>query len=61
MCYVYLDTERHIIRQWKHDDVTALWEIMSDIRVRRYTGDIPWTMERTTEFLHFMLDQNFHS
>lgn len=61
MNYVYLETGRFIIRQWKYDDVTALWKIMSDSRVHRYTGDTPWTLERTNECIHFMLDQNFRS
>lgn len=59
MCFVYLQTERFTIRQWKPDDVIALWKIMSDSRVHRYTGDTPWTLERTTEYIRFMLDQNF--
>jgi len=41
MCYVYLETERQIIRQWKHDDVTARWKIMSASLEHRYTGDTP--------------------
>lgn len=59
MSYVYLETERFIIRQWKLDDIAALWKIMSDIRVHRFTGDTPWTLERTDEYIQFMLDQNF--
>jgi RimJ/RimL family protein N-acetyltransferase len=61
VCFVYLQTERFIIRQWSYDDVTALWKIMSDSRVHRFTGDTPWTMERATQYIHFMLDQNFRS
>ncbi|MCZ7554197.1 MAG: GNAT family N-acetyltransferase [Anaerolineales bacterium] len=59
MCFVFLQTERFTIRQWKLDDATALWKIMSDSRVHQYTGDTPWTKERTVEYIQFMLDQNF--
>ena len=51
MCFVYLETERFVIRQWNIDDAPALWEIMSDSRVHLYTGDTPWTMERTTKYV----------
>ena len=61
MCYVYLETERFTIRQWKFDDVTALWKIMSDRRVHRFTGDTPWTKERTTKYIQFMVAQNFRT
>lgn len=61
MCFIYLQTERFIVRQWKDEDITALWNIMSDSRVHRFTGDTPWTLERTREYIQFMLDQNFRS
>jgi Acetyltransferases, including N-acetylases of ribosomal proteins len=61
MDFVFLRTERFIIRQWKIEDVTALWDIMADSRVHRFTGDKPWTVERTYEYIQFMLDQDFHS
>lgn len=61
MCFIYLQTERFIVRQWKYEDITALWNIMSDSRVHRFTGDTPWTLERTREYIQFMLDQNFRS
>lgn len=61
MSYIYLETERFIIRQWKFDDVTALWKIMSDSRVHRYTGDSPWTMERATEYIQYMMERNFRT
>ncbi|MCC6146693.1 MAG: GNAT family N-acetyltransferase [Anaerolineaceae bacterium] len=59
MCFVYLRTERFIIRQWKIEDVTDLWKIMSDSRVHRCIGDTPWTIKRTTEYIQFMFDQDF--
>ncbi len=61
MSYVYLETEHFIIRQWRYDDITALWDVMSDSRVHRFTGDTPWTLERTNEYIQFMLDQDFRS
>jgi ribosomal-protein-alanine N-acetyltransferase len=61
MCFLYLETERFTIRQWKIDDVPALWKIMSDNRVHLYTGDIPWTVERTTKYIQLMLDKNYRT
>lgn len=61
MCFVFLQTERFTIRQWKLDDVYALCKIMSDSRVHHLTGDTPWTLGRTNEYIDFMLDQNFRS
>lgn len=61
MSFIYLQTERFIARQWKYEDIPALWKIMSDSRVHHFTGDIPWTLERTREYIQFMLDQNFRS
>ncbi len=61
MSFVYLETERFTIRQWTIDDVPELWSIMSDSRVHRYTGDTPWTMERTTKYIQLMLDKNFRT
>lgn len=61
MGLIFLQTERFIIRQWTIEDATALWKIMSDSRVHRYTGDTPWTLERTREYIRFMMDQDFHT
>ncbi len=61
MCYIYLETERFTIRQWKLDDAPPLSKIMSDSRVHTYTGDTPWTMERTINYIQFMLDKNFRT
>jgi len=61
MNFIFMQTEHIIIRQWEIKDVTALWKIMSDSRVHRFTGDTPWTMERTAEYIQYMLDLNFIS
>ncbi len=61
MCFLYLETERFVIRQWKLDDVQSLWKIMSDSRVHLYTGDTPWSIERTTRYIQFMLEKNFRT
>jgi RimJ/RimL family protein N-acetyltransferase len=54
-----LETERFYIRQWKLDDAEELHKIMSDSRVHTYTGDSPWTIERTINYIKFILDKNF--
>ncbi len=61
MGFTYLETERFLIRQWKPDDAPALWAIMADSRVHTYTGDSPWTMERTEKYIQFMLDKDFRT
>jgi RimJ/RimL family protein N-acetyltransferase len=61
MSLVYLQTERLTIRQWKTEDAAALWKIMSDNQVHHFTGDTPWTLKRTINYILFMLEQNFHS
>ncbi len=58
---IYLETERFTVRQWELHDATALWKIMSDSRVHRYTGDTPWSMERATKYIQLMLDKNFRT
>lgn len=61
MSYTFLETKHFVVRQWNPDDAIALWNIMSDSRVHRYTGDTPWTLERTTEYIHFMLEKDFRT
>jgi len=61
MCLVYLQTERFTIRQWKPADASALWKIMSESRVHLYTGDTPWTLERTAKYIQLMLDKDFRT
>ena len=61
MCFVFLQTERFTIRQWKMEDAADLWKIMSDSRVHQNTADTPWTIERTNEYIQFMLDQDFRT
>lgn len=59
MCCVFVKTERFIIRPWKSEDIPALWSIMSDSHVHQFTGDTPWTVDRTAEYIQFMIDQDF--
>jgi [ribosomal protein S5]-alanine N-acetyltransferase len=61
MCLVYLETPRFTIRQWKPDDAEKLWMIMADPRVHQYTGDKPWTLERTTKYIQLMLEKDFRT
>lgn len=61
MGYIFFETENFIIRQWKISDTEELHKIMSDSRVHTYTGDAPWTIERTSEYIRFMLDKNFRT
>jgi Acetyltransferases, including N-acetylases of ribosomal proteins len=59
--YIYLETERFYIRQWKLEDAEELHKIMSDKRVHTYTGDASWNIERTIKYIKFMLDKNFRT
>lgn len=56
---IYLETDRFHIRQWKLDDSEELHKIMSDSRVHTYTGDSPWTIERTVNYIKLILDKDF--
>lgn len=59
MSRIYLETERFYIRQWKLDDAEELHKIMSDSRVHTYTGDTPWTIERTIAYIKLILEKDF--
>ncbi len=59
MTHCYFETERLTVRQWTPEDAPALFDIMSDARVHTYTGDTPWSLERTERYLQFMLEKNF--
>lgn len=59
MGHTYLETGRFIIRQWESDDAGELFKIMSDERVHTYTGDTPWTIERTTGYINYLLEKDF--
>jgi [ribosomal protein S5]-alanine N-acetyltransferase len=61
MDFVYLETARFTIRQWIPEDAEKLWMIMADARVHQYTGDKPWTLERATEYIQFMLEKDFRT
>ncbi|QRN84234.1 GNAT family N-acetyltransferase [Chloroflexota bacterium] len=61
MCFLYLQTDRFWIRQWKSDDASDLWQIMSDSRVHTYTGDSPWTKERAKDYIQLMLNKDFRT
>lgn len=59
MGHIYLETESFIIRQWEPEDAGELFKIMSDEKVHTYTGDTPWTMERTIGYINYLLDKDF--
>jgi RimJ/RimL family protein N-acetyltransferase len=61
MGMIYLETPRFIIRQWKAADAEELWRIMADPRVHQYTSDEPWSLERATNYIHFMLEKDFRT
>ena len=61
MDWNYLETPRFIIRQWRAEDAEALWQIMADPRVHQYTGDQPWSPDRATKYIQFMLDKDFRT
>ncbi len=54
MSGIYLESERLYVRQWELDDVDALQQIMSDSRMHAFTGDAPWSAERTKRYIEFM-------
>ena len=58
---LYLETPRFTIRQWKLEDVEQLWRVMADPRVHQYTGDTPWSLERATKYIQFMLEKDFRT
>jgi ribosomal-protein-alanine N-acetyltransferase len=59
MDFVYLETDRFFIRQWRTDDSQSLWAIMSNPQVHLYTGDQPWSFERVQNYIQLMLGKNF--
>jgi ribosomal-protein-alanine N-acetyltransferase len=61
MDWIYLETPRFNIRQWRAEDADNLWQIMTDPRVHLYTGDQPWSLERVTKYIRLMLDKNFRT
>ncbi|MCE5209563.1 MAG: GNAT family N-acetyltransferase [Chloroflexi bacterium] len=61
MGLIYLETGRFTIRQWKLDDVEQLHKIMADSRVHTFTGDEPWSLERTERYIQLILDKNFQT
>ncbi|MCQ4921946.1 GNAT family N-acetyltransferase [Tissierella carlieri] len=63
---IIIETERLYIKYWKLDYIDELYNLMSDNRVHRYTGDIAWTKEKTKEYIQFNINReslsldNFH-
>lgn len=59
--YMYLETERLIVRQYMINDIDALFRIMSDIRVHTYTKDKnnPWDKQRTEKYIKYMMEKDF--
>ena len=60
--YLYLETERLLVRQYTINDIDELHKIMSDVRVHTYTKDInnPWNENRTKEYIKFMIIDYSH-
>lgn len=58
---VYFETPRLVVRSWERSDEDALYEILSDARVHRWTGDAPWTRERTRGYLDYMIGLDFRT
>lgn len=59
MSPLYLETEHFIIRQWEPEDADELHQIMSDSRVHTYTGDSPWSIDRTNAYIKLMIEYDF--
>ena len=61
--YLYLETERLLVRQYTKNDIDELHKIMSDVRVHTYTKDInnPWNENRTKEYIQFMINKDFRT
>ena len=61
--YLYLETERLLVRQYTINDIDELHKIMSDVRVHTYTKDInnPWNENRTKEYIQFMINKDFRT
>ena len=60
---IFFDTPQLIVRQYTRDDTTALFRIMSNVRVHDYTKDRnrPWTLQRTEDYIHFMVNKDFRT
>jgi RimJ/RimL family protein N-acetyltransferase len=61
MSLVYLETSHFSIRQWKPEDAENLWMIMANPQVHQFTGDKPWSRERTTKYIQLMLEKDFRT
>ena len=61
--YLYLETERLLVRQYTLNDIDELHKIMSDVRVHTYTKDMnnPWNEKRTKEYIQFMINKDFRT
>lgn len=58
---VFLETPRFQIRAWELNDAEELCKIMSDSRVHTYTGDQPWSLDRTIGYIRLNQKLNFES
>lgn len=61
--YLYFETERLVVRQYKLNDIDGLILIMSDSRVHTYTKDRnnPWDKQRTEAYIKYMMDKDFRT
>ncbi|WFR57750.1 GNAT family N-acetyltransferase [Anaerocolumna sp. AGMB13025] len=56
---IYFETERLIVRQWSFYDIPALFDIMSNDFVHTYAEDSAWDMEKTENYIRYMIDRDF--
>lgn len=56
---IYLETDRLLVRQWSLEDVPTLFKIMSNALIHKYANDHPWNMEKTENYIRFMLEKDF--
>lgn len=59
--FVYIETPHLLIRQYTLNDVSELFEIMSNTKVHQYTKDKnhPWDRLQTERYIRFFIDKNF--
>lgn len=59
--FVYMETPHLLIRQYTLNDVSELFEIMSNPKVHQYTKDKnhPWDRLQTERYIRFFIDKNF--
>lgn len=61
--YLYFETERLIVRQYTLNDISQLFQVMSDSRVHTYTKDKnnPWDEQCTENYIRYMMKKDFRT